>query len=323
MEGIMTSKMNQIVQSVANVTIPDNILKKVDINGLLKEFSEDYTKLDKFQESRKRHEERNAVSRWWNSDELEEAQLDAAELQASFSKKLGQLMVISVAQSQQLHEQQNGLTEQQNIIKNQTAKLAENDADLNKQQSSLEEQNQKLEKLINEYFELKGLTQEGALKLIKIAKEIQETKRDLLVDFDKRIENVQRTHHQIANEQSEWNIYQAQQLESHKISLEQKYSQLEKYTSESVRKIKETDKKRQDALESIQDNINLSLETVKQKTDITNQITNELKEELILKEFVWRNRYKNVVVATSLLFIITFGTLGYITYTIQKGIALF
>lgn len=156
----MSTELNHVVQSMSQVSIPQEILNKVDMKNLLKGFSDDYKKLDDLKAARARHEDRNFVSRWWNNDELEDAQLDAAELQASFSKKLGQLMVISVAQSQQLHQQQNGLSEQQQVIKKQTEQLAKNDESLNKQQQSLEAQNIKLEKLVNEYFELKGLTQD-------------------------------------------------------------------------------------------------------------------------------------------------------------------
>ena len=113
----MSTELNHVVQSMSQVSIPQEILNKVDMKNLLKGFSDDYKKLDDLKAARARHEDRNFVSRWWNNDELEDAQLDAAELQASFSKKLGQLMVISVAQSQQLHQQQNGLSEQQQVIK--------------------------------------------------------------------------------------------------------------------------------------------------------------------------------------------------------------
>lgn len=197
---------------MSQISVPQEILSKIDINNLLQDFSDDYKKLDDLKTVRARHEDRNFVSRWWNSDELEDAQLDAAELQASFSKKLGQLMVISIAQSQQLNHQQNKLFEQQCTIKKQTEKLANNDDYLKRQQLSLEAQNTRLEKLINDYFELKDLTQEGALKLIRIASEVKETKDSLMLTFKNRMQEIDDISHHIITSQSELVSTQSQQL---------------------------------------------------------------------------------------------------------------
>ncbi|MGP3591693.1 hypothetical protein [Vagococcus sp. WN89Y] len=177
----------QLIESMATMTVSKEMLEQVDIHNLLNAFTQDYEKLDDLKKFRQRHEDRNAFSRWWNNDELESAQLNAAELQASFSKKLGQLMVISIAQSQQLNQQQAELAEQQQTIKSQTAQLARNDKKLEGQHQRLEEQNQELEKLVREYFALKGLTDKGAKKLIEIAQAVQQTRDDLLDQFDKRM----------------------------------------------------------------------------------------------------------------------------------------
>lgn len=237
----MSTELNQVVKAMSKVSVPQEILSKVDMKSLLKDFSDDYIKLDNLKEVRARHADRNFLSRWWNNEELKDAQLDAAELQASFSKKLGQLMVISVAQSQQLHQQQNDLSDQQQIIKKQTEQLAENDENLKNQQLSLEEQNKKLEQLVNDYFELKGLTQDGALKLIKIANEVKETKDSLMTSFESRMEEIEGVRQNIFTEQSELISSQTQQLNSFKNDVEhlmdahqQKNEQLIKQTLQQI-----------------------------------------------------------------------------------------
>ncbi len=146
----MKTELSNVVQTMSQVTIPQDMIDKVDMKTLLKGFKEDYDKLDNLTNTRENHEKRNFIGRWWNKDELEDAQLSAAELQASFSKKLGQLMVISVAQSQQLNLQQYQLSEQQDKIKKQTERLERNDEELKSQQSNLEEQNNKLENLVKD-----------------------------------------------------------------------------------------------------------------------------------------------------------------------------
>ena len=129
---------------MAGVVVPKDLLDKIDMPSLINEFKNDYYKLDNLKLARNKHEERGALSRWWNSDELENAQLDAAELQANFSKKLGQLMVLSIEQSKLLSKQQNNLTKQQNIIKEQASELLKTNQQLDKQQQQQIEQQNKL-----------------------------------------------------------------------------------------------------------------------------------------------------------------------------------
>ncbi|RQM68634.1 hypothetical protein [Aeromonas hydrophila] len=84
----MSTELNHVVEYMSQVSIPQEYLNKIDMKNILKGFSDDYKKLDDLKSARARHEDRNFVSRWWNNNELEDAQLDAAELQASFSKNL-------------------------------------------------------------------------------------------------------------------------------------------------------------------------------------------------------------------------------------------
>lgn len=200
MEIIMAAQTSQLVKTMATMTVTSDMLEKIDIKSLLSEFSSDYDKLDNLKKFRERHEERNPVSRWWNNDELETAQLNAAELQASFSKKLGQLMVISIAQSQQLNKQQSELAQQQQTIKEQTQKLARNDEQLRGQHQHLEEQNKELEELFRNYLSLRGLTENGAKKLIEVAQQIQGTRNELIGHFDQNISSMNQCVEQISDE---------------------------------------------------------------------------------------------------------------------------
>lgn len=230
---------SQLIESMASVTVSRDMLEKVDINNLVNEFKHDYDKLDDLKKFRQRHEDRNAISRWWNNDELEDAQLNAAELQASFSKKLGQLMVISIAQSQQLNKQQTELAEQQQTIKAQTAQLARNDTQLEGQHQRLEKQNLELEQLVREYFALKGLTEKGAKKLIEIAQEVQQTRDDLLEQFDKRMALLNETYKLIDAAMERLKKEQAQSLADFRAEAEHRHETLQQQTQETLTSLKQ------------------------------------------------------------------------------------
>ena len=182
--------MDLVVKEMSKVTVPKDVLKTIDMSSLIEDFKSDYDQLDNLKKVRTKHEERNWFSQIWNSDELEEAQLDAAELQASFSKKLGQLMVISIEQSKLLTQQQDKLQLQQSKIKEQATELVAANVQLDKQQHKQMDQQRELEKLINDYFELKGITAKDAEKLILIANEVKEIKSNIFTKLEREITSI-------------------------------------------------------------------------------------------------------------------------------------
>lgn len=176
--------MQLIVKDVGQITVSDEIQKQLDIPGLMQSLKHDFNKLDDLKKTRQKHEARNSLMRWWHSDEIEDAQLDALQLHGELSKKLSQLMLISIAMSRTLNTQQDKLQQQQTRIQEQTSEIAQANETIQQQQEQLAEQQAELETLIRNYFELKGLTADGAKKLIEIAEDVQDTKAQLTLAFD-------------------------------------------------------------------------------------------------------------------------------------------
>lgn len=178
-----------IISEMSQVTLSDDLLKQVNMKELIEEFQSNDKKLGDFQKTRDAYEKRGFRKKIWDvisfDNTMENAQLSATEVQAKFSKTLGQLMVVNVALSRHLHQQQEQLAIQQGIIKNQTEQIELQTHEIEKQHEVLAKQNSDLEKLVNDYFELRGLTQDGAKKLISIANEIQHTRDDLLESMEK------------------------------------------------------------------------------------------------------------------------------------------
>lgn len=206
--------MSEIINQLATIEVSNEILHQLDVDGIYQSFSKNYLKLDDLKNFRTEYEKENRLMRWWHNDKLQDAQLDSVEVQAEFSKTIGQLMMISIMQSKKLSEQQNQLNSQQEKLKTQangieahTAQLQiqsgylekqsselQDQADsigaqtveLQKQQMQLKEQSVRLEKLMEDYFSLQGLTEEGAIKLIEIGHELQSTKEQLVQEFAMR-----------------------------------------------------------------------------------------------------------------------------------------
>ena len=259
--------MDLVVKEMSKITVPKDVLKKIDMRSLIEGFKSDYDQLGNLEKTRTKHEERNWLSQIWNSGELEEAQLDAAELQASFSKKLGQLMVISIEQSKLLTQQQDNLQLQQNKIKQQATELASANVQLDQQQHKQMDQQRELEKLINDYFELKGLTAKDAEKLILIANEVKEMKSTIFAKLEHDFSAIGQIKDSLFERlEQEVQVFDGK-LEQFEVELQ---SQLKKISIEFSEKITETQQAFDESFKNINTIMAQNYETLSQASEITN-----------------------------------------------------
>lgn len=179
--------MSNVLKDLARIEVDNELLAQVDMPSIISKFDINYRRLDELREFRADHEKRNFFSRLWNSGKLRDAQLDSAEVQAEFGKSIGQLTFIGILQAKELGSQQESLNRQQARLKAQAEGLERNTNQLKEQQECLSQQSQELKKLIEDYFELKGLTEKGAQKLISIASEVRSTKEALTDEFASRV----------------------------------------------------------------------------------------------------------------------------------------
>ena len=175
--------MSDVIDALARIEVSKETQSYLDLKGIYASFTENYKKLDDLKQFRADHEKRNLLMRWWHNDKLRDAQLDSSEVQAEFSKTIGQLMVLSIMQSKRLGDQQTQLNKQQGELKVQANGIVEHAKELERQQQVLAEQSEHLKTLMQEYFALKGLTEEGAERLIAIAHEVKTAKQSVLEEF--------------------------------------------------------------------------------------------------------------------------------------------
>jgi len=180
--------MTDLIHDFAKIEVPRDLLDQINIKEVLSEFKARFNRLGDLKRARNAHEQRNWFMRKWHQDDMDSAQLDAQELQADFAKSLAQLMVISLLQSQRLEQQQRQIGLQQDQIAGQTREIGQQTKEISAQQRVLEKQATDLRDLVEKYFELRGLTQEGAKKLIAIAEEVKSTRDDLLSHVAKSID---------------------------------------------------------------------------------------------------------------------------------------
>lgn len=158
-------------------------LSDMGSDTLKQEFQASFKKLGAFKKIREDHEKRGLLQKAWDfltlDDTMEEAQLDAVQAQAEFSQILAKLMAVSIIQAQKLESQQLEICDQQVVIKHQAERIEAQASKIASQQEELASQNANLEKLVRDHFELRGLTMEGAKKLVGIAREVKQTSDSL------------------------------------------------------------------------------------------------------------------------------------------------
>ncbi|NWO55979.1 hypothetical protein [Chromohalobacter israelensis] len=182
--------MSNVIAQLAKTQPPKELLQHIDIQDIYEKFHETFKRLDDFKDIRDKHEQRGFLGRLFNGKELKDAQLDAHELQAEFSKTLAQLMMISTMQSQQLVSQQNQLGRQQHDLKDKAESLADHTRKLEEHQASISRQATELRQYVTNLLNVQGLTAEHGQQLIDIAEEVTTARDRLTQEFAARMQEV-------------------------------------------------------------------------------------------------------------------------------------
>lgn len=226
--------MTKILNELATIELSEDILSRLNLNSIYDSFKKNYQKLDNLKHARSEHEERNVLMRWWHNDKLQDAQLDSVEVQAEFSKTIGQLMLISIMQAKKLVEQQTQLNAQQGKLQAQADGIAQQASQLQLQHHRLADQSTQLEKLVREYFELKGLTEEGAERLIEIAAEVKGTKDDMLQQFANRMRQIDDVQAGVTGQMASLSTRVDAELHRHLAQAQSAFVELQRETQERL-----------------------------------------------------------------------------------------
>ncbi|WP_460164443.1 hypothetical protein [Pseudomonas sp. S2_F03] len=211
--------MSTVIAQLAHMVPSDDLLEQIDVGEVFEKFHSTFKRLGDFKKIRDEHEQRSFLGRLFNRSELKNAQLDAQEVQAEFSKTLAQLMVISSLQSQQLTKQQQLLSQQQADLKAKADELAQHNHRLEQHQAVIRHQASGLRNYVTELLKVQGLTDEQGHMLIEIAEEVTSTRDKLFADFDGRMLEI---HSALDNQCEQSRI----QLEQHWARAEQQQVEL-------------------------------------------------------------------------------------------------
>ncbi|MCK6402571.1 MAG: hypothetical protein L6Q74_11830 [Sphaerotilus natans subsp. sulfidivorans] len=266
--------MSHVIHQLANIPLKESTLDQLELNKVFENFARNYKKLDDLKNFRSEYEQRNFLSRWWDNDKLRDAQLDSAEVQAEFSKTLGQLVAISVIQAKELNEQQRRISNQQHIINDQVATLHEHAKELTNQHHIQEDQAKKLKQVVADYMVVKGISDEQLHRLALIVSEIDKTKEEFF-DESRRVNEQLSAQLRILEyklQSTAEKIYEKilENTESIKNSIDSKNQTQDKtneLVSENINALSDSQAKIKEHIEKLNESTKIGIELLDKKTD--------------------------------------------------------
>lgn len=175
----------QIIQVFSSVDVPERIIRDSNIKELLHSMTaeqeavqSDAQRLERLRQEKK---DGNFISNWWNDrdDKVQDAQIDLNKSIGRLTQKSSQLLIVNMAISKVLNDQQHTLLEQQHILKRQTDMLEEQNRKILEQQKLLEKQQQDINKANQGLMEAKGISQEQAQKLVGCVVRVTEAEKKI------------------------------------------------------------------------------------------------------------------------------------------------
>jgi len=262
---------------------------------IMRELSENFPKLGDFKATREKHEASSFLSRWWNQDELKNAELDSIELQEKMAELMVKMIVLQMHTQHEIAAQQSKLAEQQQALENQAREIIEANEKIAFQQGELSRQQSELKNLVENYFELKGLTAEQGAKLIQYAKKIEAAKDEVEKAL---IEQQQDSAHQVEKLQAQQQAFQQQyiqQAEQVRVTQENFAILLERQSAENQQVIEAHEKGVEERLQCIDQNVVRCSEKFNQSQQVL---------EKVVSRWLWFSMAGGVVAISAFILVL-------------------
>lgn len=106
--------MSEIISQIAQINVPQDVLQNADFDGIVNDFRRHFRRLDDFQRIHGPVGMHDSLQPLWQAIAAGDHRPGTSDLEVSaLAKTLGQLVVLSVVQSQQIQRQQDALGSQQ------------------------------------------------------------------------------------------------------------------------------------------------------------------------------------------------------------------
>lgn len=147
--------MSEIISQIAQINVPQDVLQNADYDGIVNDFRRHFRRLDDFQRIHGPVGMHDSLQPLWQAIASGDRP-DTSDLEVSaLSKTLGQLIVLSVVQSQQIQRQQDALGSQQTATRTLQQKVKQAHAALAEHQQAQSLHSDEIQQVMHQLLELR------------------------------------------------------------------------------------------------------------------------------------------------------------------------
>ena len=172
--------MSEIISQIAQINVPQDVLQNADYDGIVNDFRRHFRRLDDFQRIHGPVGLHDSLQPLWQAIAAGDHRPDTSDLEVSaLSKTLGQLIVLSVVQSQQIQRQQDALGSQQTATRTLQQKVKQAHATLAEQQQAHGVQTTDLQQVMRQLQELRSGLAATTQRVTDFSQDSRKTREEL------------------------------------------------------------------------------------------------------------------------------------------------
>jgi chromosome segregation ATPase len=180
--------MSEIISQIAQINVPQDVLQNADFDGIVNDFRRHFRRLDDFQRIHGPVGMHDSLQPLWQAIAAGDHRPDSSDLEVSaLSKTLGQLIVLSVVQSQQIQRQQDALGSQQTATRTLQQKVKQAHATLAEHQQAQSVHNTEMQQVMHQLLEVRNGLVATTQRVTEAAQDGQKTREELQAQIHKAL----------------------------------------------------------------------------------------------------------------------------------------
>lgn len=172
--------MSEIISQIAQINVPQDVLQNADFDGIVNDFRRHFRRLDDFQRIHGPVGMHDSLQPLWQAIAAGDHRPDTSDLEVSaLSKTLGQLIVLSVVQSQQIQHQQDVLGSQQTATRTLQQKVKQQQTVLAEHQQAQSVHSGELQQVMSQLLEVRNGLVASTQRITEIEQDAHKTREEL------------------------------------------------------------------------------------------------------------------------------------------------
>jgi uncharacterized phage infection (PIP) family protein YhgE len=180
--------MSEIISQIAQINVPQDVLQNADFDGIVNDFRRHFRRLDDFQRIHGPVGMHDSLQPLWQAIAAGDHRPDNSDLEVSaLSKTLGQLIVLSVVQSQQIQRQQDALSSQQTATRTLQQKVKQAHTTLAEYQQAQGAHSGEMQQVMEQLLEVRNGLVTTTQRVTEATQDSRKTREELQAQIQKAL----------------------------------------------------------------------------------------------------------------------------------------